>query len=60
MNLLERIEHRLSTWIEGAFRRSIPRQIEPVEVGRALLAAVIGASASAWPVCMPPIASASA
>lgn len=40
MNLLERIEHRLSTWIEGAFRRSIPRQIEPVEVGRALLAAV--------------------
>lgn len=40
MRLLERIEHRLGSLIEGAFRRRIPRRIEPVEVGRALLAAV--------------------
>jgi hypothetical protein len=40
VSLLERIEHRLSSWIEGAFRRRIPRRVEPLEVGRTLLSAV--------------------
>ena len=44
MSLLERIEHRLSSRIEGAFRRRIPRRVEPLEVGRTLLSAVTGTS----------------
>src|SRR5690554_1478044 len=40
VKILEKIEQRLGSWIEGVFRRRIPHQIEPVEVGRALLSAV--------------------
>lgn len=40
MKLLERIEQRLGSCIEGIFRKRVARRIEPVEVGRALLSAV--------------------
>lgn len=40
MKILEKIELRLSSWIEGVFRRRIPHHIEPVDIGRALLQAL--------------------
>lgn len=40
MKFLEKFELRFSSWIEGFFRRRISHHVEPVDIGKALFAAV--------------------